>query len=267
MTMNQQKEPLEWGQEIAAQVGERVRMYRTELNLSAQNLANRTATLGYEVKRSVIAEMENGKRSTVSVADIFVLARALAVPPVALLLPLESSENINLLPGEATDVWKSFDWITGRKNLQQVPKFLLGSDELGNPVIQVEQDIAENNHWRSSTKSIKLHFELSRVAFEYQQNVETAKVWAARAASTDEELLVQSYQHKIAERLEASKSNAEELADIIKEIRKLGIFVSREYTDLLREIPFDASDDDDDDDDDDEILFLSIDKGARDAKN
>lgn len=103
-----------WSQRLAAAVGARVRQFRTTEDISAQTLANRTAQLGYEVKRSVIADMESGRRSTVSLADVLVLARALGVPPVALLVDAHKGTKNEILPGTPVDVWEAADWITGR---------------------------------------------------------------------------------------------------------------------------------------------------------
>ena len=80
-TKNDQEE---WAERLAASVGRQVKRYRArpELRLSAQALSDRTAQLGHEVKRSVIANLESGRRGTVTLADVFVLAQALMVPPI-----------------------------------------------------------------------------------------------------------------------------------------------------------------------------------------
>lgn len=224
MTMNQQNEPQEWGKIIATLVGERVRKYRSELNLSAQNLSNRTAALGFEVKRSVIAEMENGKRSTVSLADVFILARALAVPPIALIVPLES-DDMRLLPNELLDVWKSFDWITGRKNLSAVPAHLF----------DIDSNEEEVRHWRNVSQPIRLRFDLDRYASAYRQNLNAASLFASQAGSAPDENLKIAFQRKVDDQIEASQINRQGLAEVIGELQELGIHISREYTELLGE--------------------------------
>src|SRR5690606_30065616 len=97
-----------WAQRIAAGVGRRVRSYRTELGLSAQAVVDRCAMLGYDLKRSVLAEMENGKRATVSLPDVLVLARALRVPPLALMIDLGSPAEVG--PLERISGWETYEW-------------------------------------------------------------------------------------------------------------------------------------------------------------
>jgi len=236
MTMNQQNEPLEWGQEIAAQVGERVRMYRTQLNLSAQNLANRTASLGYEVKRSVIAEMENGKRTTVSVADVFVLARALAVPPVALLLPIETSGQVRLLPGKQTDVWTAYDWISGKNDGLNIPEYLLQIDDNRNVGLLVETYEAERANWYKVSEPLRLQFRLEYLTNDYNDHFGQAMVFGIQANSAAEPELVESYKRKMDESLEQGQEVMQKMARVVGKLRKLGIPVKNEHLGKIDEI-------------------------------
>lgn len=80
--------------------------------MTAQALAGRTAELGHPLDRSVIAKLEKGLRQTLTVADLLVLARALDVPPVTLLFPLNQAE-VELLPGEDRAMWSSLLWFAG----------------------------------------------------------------------------------------------------------------------------------------------------------
>ncbi|QJS13225.1 helix-turn-helix domain-containing protein [Streptomyces argyrophyllae] len=79
--------------------------------MSAQALAARCAELGHPLDRSVIAKLEKGIRQTVTVADLLVLARALDVPPVTLLVPLDEAE-VELMPGESRPVWPAVLWFS-----------------------------------------------------------------------------------------------------------------------------------------------------------
>jgi transcriptional regulator with XRE-family HTH domain len=77
--------------------------------MTAQALADRCGELGHPLDRSVIAKLEKGIRQTVTVADLLVLARALDLPPVALLFPLDEP-GAEVLPGELRSVWSSLQW-------------------------------------------------------------------------------------------------------------------------------------------------------------
>jgi transcriptional regulator with XRE-family HTH domain len=93
---------------IAAQV----RHNRTTAGMSAQRLADRCAQLGFPIHRSVIANLESGRRPVVNVAELLVLAAALGMPPLRLLIPLHD-EAVELLPGKEHNPWSALRDFTG----------------------------------------------------------------------------------------------------------------------------------------------------------
>lgn len=113
----------QWAERLATIVGQQVSRYRRELvpRLSAQDLADRTAALGHEVKRSVIANLESGRRGTVTLADVLALAAALGVPPAALAFPHDATAELELLPDHAVEPIVALDWFTGQRPLPHVP--------------------------------------------------------------------------------------------------------------------------------------------------
>jgi transcriptional regulator with XRE-family HTH domain len=92
-----------------------VRRYRQEHQMSAQQLADRCAELGMPIARSVLANLESGRRDSVSVAEILVLARALRVPPVLLVFPLGREESIEVLPDQRVATWDALRWFSGER--------------------------------------------------------------------------------------------------------------------------------------------------------
>ncbi len=86
----------EWAAEIARRIAAEVRKLRGDN--SGQWLSDRTADLGHRVSRSTISELENGKRSSVGVDALIVLAAALDVPVASLLYP--GLGDVELLPGK-----------------------------------------------------------------------------------------------------------------------------------------------------------------------
>lgn len=54
---------------------------------SAQWLADKTGELGYQVSRTTISDLENGRRRYVTTAELVVLALALDTAPIALMYP------------------------------------------------------------------------------------------------------------------------------------------------------------------------------------
>lgn len=81
--------------------------------MSAQQLANSCSQLGMKIPRAVLANLENGRRPTVSVAELLVLAEALQVPPLLLVVPLGRQELIEILPGAQAPAFEAARWWRG----------------------------------------------------------------------------------------------------------------------------------------------------------
>lgn len=110
---------MDWNQRIARRVGREVARAREQLvdergrRLSAQALADRCAELGHPLDRSVIAKLEKGIRQTVSVADLLVLAKALELPPLALVFAVGYEEETEVLPGRSEHPVTALRWASG----------------------------------------------------------------------------------------------------------------------------------------------------------
>lgn len=103
-----------WAVENAAGIGKRVAFYRDRTKMSAQQLADRCAGLGMPaISRVVITKLENGRRETVSTAELQVLAEALGVAPALLLFPLGHAATVEVLPGREMDTWDACRWLLG----------------------------------------------------------------------------------------------------------------------------------------------------------
>src|SRR5271166_3235178 len=78
-----------WPARMARLVAGEVRRYRErqQPRMSARQLSDRTGELGMLIPRSVLANLESGRRENVSVAEIVVLAAALNVSPIELMCP------------------------------------------------------------------------------------------------------------------------------------------------------------------------------------
>ncbi|GGU60032.1 hypothetical protein GCM10010211_26320 [Streptomyces albospinus] len=111
----------DWRGRLAERVAEAVRRYRNERGMSAQALADACAEIGYEIPRTVIANLENGRRASVEIADLLVLAKALKVPPIALLMPVGVAGTIEVLPGQEVSIWDAVTWFTAEVPLGDEP--------------------------------------------------------------------------------------------------------------------------------------------------
>lgn len=105
----------DWQERLAHAVGRNLKRLREDRTpkLSAQSISNRTRELGHHIQRPVITNLENGRRASVTLGDLFVLAAALEVPPFALIAPLTSDEPIEFLPGRFASPWRALGWFGG----------------------------------------------------------------------------------------------------------------------------------------------------------
>ena len=96
--MPQNWEPRDWSEGVAARVARVV----TELRgaNSAQWVSDRTHELGCRISRSVIADLENGRRRYVSVHELVMLSQALSVSPLDLLYGTNNGAEVEFLPDD-----------------------------------------------------------------------------------------------------------------------------------------------------------------------
>jgi transcriptional regulator with XRE-family HTH domain len=111
--MTQDPEP-DWSARLAFSVAREVRRHRQAQGLSAQQLADRCAQIGMPIQRSVLANLESGRRTTITVAEVLVLAHALNVPPGVLMFPAGHEVQTEVLPGAYTEPGSAVDWLAGR---------------------------------------------------------------------------------------------------------------------------------------------------------
>lgn len=105
--------PDEWTQRTADDIGRRVRHYRSQLGLSVQQLSDAVEKLGVSIQRPVLSNLENGRRHTISGAEIMALAKVLGVHPIQLVFPVGDSPTVEVLPGQVVDTWRATKWFTG----------------------------------------------------------------------------------------------------------------------------------------------------------
>jgi transcriptional regulator with XRE-family HTH domain len=105
---------------MARLVAREIRRYREmqQPRMSVQRLADRTADLGMPIPRSVLANLESGRRETVSVAEVLVLAAALDVAPIELICPVGFDQQTEILPGRTADPLSAVRWYTGELKLE-----------------------------------------------------------------------------------------------------------------------------------------------------
>ncbi|WP_131824523.1 helix-turn-helix domain-containing protein, partial [Mycobacteroides abscessus] len=103
--------PGDWSERQTKRVADEVNRLRGKR--SAQWLADQTKKLGYEVSRSLISDLENGRRRYVTTAELIILAAALNTSPVALMYPGPYLGEIDALPHVELTKLHAAQWFSG----------------------------------------------------------------------------------------------------------------------------------------------------------
>lgn len=107
----------QWAEGVHARIATAIRASRGRR--SAQWLADRTAELGHPITRAQITNYENGRKASLDVADLIVLAAALGTSPVCLVFPGPYDEEVSVFPGvghtqlSAAEWFSALRWISG----------------------------------------------------------------------------------------------------------------------------------------------------------
>ncbi|MEV0302075.1 helix-turn-helix domain-containing protein [Streptomyces prasinus] len=108
----------EWEDRVKANVAGEVRRRRKEMGWSAQDLADRCEQLGHPIPRNVIANMESGRRASLPLVDVIVLAAALETYPVHLIFPVGYVEQTQELPFQyLVPTWDALRRFTGEEEV------------------------------------------------------------------------------------------------------------------------------------------------------
>lgn len=114
----------EWVDRIKANVADEVRRRRREMGWSAQDLADQCERLGHPIPRNVIANMESGRRASLPLVDVMVLAAALETYPVCLIFPVGYLDRTQELPfQDIVPTWDALRRFTGE---EEVPTYDAG---------------------------------------------------------------------------------------------------------------------------------------------
>lgn len=100
-----------WSDTLTERVAGAVRSARG--NRSAQEVADETARLGHPMTRSQIANLESGRKRSLDIAELLVIAAALRTSPVALLYPGPYDHEIEVLPDKFATELEAAEWFSG----------------------------------------------------------------------------------------------------------------------------------------------------------
>lgn len=127
-----------WAQSRTQLTGAAIAKARRAQGLSAQQLAAKTAELGYPVTRGAIAKFESGLRGSIDAYEVEVLAEALGVPAAALLYPGQASSPVVRSNGSECDVaTATAALVSGRVGRARLAYADLAAAEVADPVERV----------------------------------------------------------------------------------------------------------------------------------
>lgn len=148
-----------------AAIGQQVRTYRQQRGWSARELADRCREAGLSKwNREIVTNLEIGRRSYVSVDELFALAVVFGIPPLALCVPLEAARYA-VTPKIAVHPWNAARWYAG-----------LGPGPLG-----IENPTREQlRAWHTSTQVLHVYQRVDKALADLEPAERNAiAAWAA----------------------------------------------------------------------------------------
>lgn len=132
----------DWAEDVTKRIADEIKRLRG--SRSGQWLSDRTAAMGHRVSRSTISEIETGRRKSITVSDLILLALALNTTPVALVYPGPYDERIQVVPkAKGTEIWAA-QWFSG----------LIDGDTIGSLATDFEtRSLADDTEARQEYKS------------------------------------------------------------------------------------------------------------------
>ena len=94
-----------------------VKHARERRRISAQQLSDITVDLGYPVSRNTLTNYENGRKQSLDVVELIVLAMALEVPPIMLLYGGHPDDPIEVTPGHEIPTVGALAWFSGDQRM------------------------------------------------------------------------------------------------------------------------------------------------------
>ncbi|MEC5151403.1 helix-turn-helix transcriptional regulator [Cryobacterium sp. GrIS_2_6] len=120
---------------VEYELGKQIAHFRKLLKMSADELAEKA---GFGLTRSIVANLENGRKEDVTVRQLIAMAFVLEVQPADLIFPLKQPyKRIEIANGESnvvlTPMWLARDWFTGTASRKTTSSLLNGEPMLHPP--------------------------------------------------------------------------------------------------------------------------------------
>ncbi|MCM3687688.1 helix-turn-helix domain-containing protein [Kocuria rosea] len=158
--------------------------------MSAQELAEVCTQLGVPMKRTSIANLENGRRDSISVTDLIAIANALDVPPITLIYPHDQAgAKIEAVPGLPVMTFDALTWFSGER-----PSLFGGGDAASDPEYSILRNLRNILAAEASARHFLRH---ETDDFELQKQMVKHAVSALRGALSYRETCNQLLAHPL----------------------------------------------------------------------
>jgi len=107
----------DWTGRLHKRVALAVKRARERQGLSAQQLADITDQLGFPISRNTLTNYENGRKQSLDIAELVVIAMALEVPPIMLLFGGHPDDQTEVTPGHSIPTVGAVAWFSGDERM------------------------------------------------------------------------------------------------------------------------------------------------------
>lgn len=249
-------EQVDWMAQVSTTIASEVRRIRQERGMSAQRLSDRCAELGAPIPRTVLSNLENGRRGNVTVAEMLVLAAALDVPPATLVFPVGYQAAVESLPGQAQPPTSAIEWLAGLKQVgdaatkKSVPLYRFQKHErnvqaLGALLAQVAWENSEKRRRELDDMSVRRAMVEEEVRHLRDRALRASRELAGIDGPTSELERLSVEQHTIHEalyRAEAQLADAKEREQVARVHASMAENHRNEARSVIQEIRADRED-------------------------
>ncbi|WP_445168255.1 helix-turn-helix domain-containing protein [Mycolicibacterium sp. Dal123E01] len=157
-----------WTAALHERIRSTLREARDAARMSAQEVADETARLGYPMSRSGVARYEAGTKLGLDVSELLVLAAALRIPPVTLVFSGHPDGPVEVLPGDTRATTTAIGWFCGDMTLSKdavanpnspsatLLRLTRERAEMVSALADLDRRLASNSEWARRSRETNL---------------------------------------------------------------------------------------------------------------
>ena len=138
-----------WSEAQVLRVAAQMQAIRKDLGLTAAQLSDRTEQFGKRISRAVISDLETGRKKSLELADVIILAAALDVPPIQMIYPGLPDGDVEVWPGVDVRSFDAVQWFSGERGLGRngLPNWFADSVVAFSPVGESRRISTAREEW------------------------------------------------------------------------------------------------------------------------